>query len=98
MRARAEDCPLGDALVRRARYVGRSRPPGGRMVRGPAGAAGYETAGPELEGRGALAMVRRSRVAEIEPPVSPRLTDAVRGMSRPLYGWEDLDPLLERIG
>lgn len=42
-------------------------------------------------------MVLRRKVVWREPHTSPRLVDEVRAVSRPLFGWEDLDPLIERL-
>ena len=43
-------------------------------------------------------MARRFRIGWEEPDVSQRLLDEVGTFSRPLHGWEDLDPLIDRIG
>lgn len=43
-------------------------------------------------------MARRFRIGWEESDVSQRLLDEVGSLSRPLHGWEDLDPLIDRIG
>jgi erythromycin esterase-like protein len=43
-------------------------------------------------------MARRFRIGWDEPDVDQRLLDEVGSLSRPLHGWEDLDPLIDRIG
>lgn len=43
-------------------------------------------------------MARPQRVPAHEPAASPRITAAIRDISHPLDSWEDLDPLLARIG
>jgi erythromycin esterase len=43
-------------------------------------------------------MARRFRIGWEEADVSQRLLDEVGSLSRPLHGWEDLDPLIERLG
>jgi erythromycin esterase-like protein len=43
-------------------------------------------------------MARRSRRLFEEPDASDPLEEAIRSLSRPLDGLEDLDPLMERIG
>ena len=39
---------------------------------------------------------RRARFTEADP--TDALVREVRSLSLPLYGWEDLDPLMERVG
>jgi erythromycin esterase len=43
-----------------------------------------------------MARPRRARFMEADP--SDQLVNEVCSLSRPLYGWEDLDPLIDRIG
>lgn len=43
-------------------------------------------------------MVRKRRLMSTEPEVTPRLLEGVRRLSKSLYGWEDLDPLLAQVG
>jgi erythromycin esterase-like protein len=46
----------------------------------------------------ANAMPRFSRIAYPEPEVDDQLVEAVQAMSFTLHGWEDLDPLIDRVG
>src|SRR4051794_41414371 len=43
-------------------------------------------------------MVRAARRGRVEPETRPGLIERIRGVSTPLRGSRDLDPLLERIG
>lgn len=43
-------------------------------------------------------MARRFRIGWDEPELTQRLLDEVGSLSRPLQNWDDLDPLLDRIG
>jgi erythromycin esterase-like protein len=43
-----------------------------------------------------VARARRTPFAEAE--LATGLADEVRSVSSSLYGWEDLDPLMERMG
>jgi erythromycin esterase len=49
-------------------------------------------------GEGERAMARRRTRFSDEPSVDQRLLDEVASVSHTLHGWEDLDPLMERIG
>ena len=42
-------------------------------------------------------MVARRLSSEIEPSADGALATSVSSVARPLHGWEDLDPLIERI-
>jgi hypothetical protein len=42
--------------------------------------------------------IRRHRTSFAEPDADARLEAAIAACATPLHGWEDLDPLLERIG
>lgn len=43
-------------------------------------------------------MAQRARLFSSEPAPSRKLADGIKAAARSLHGWEDLDPLIERIG